>query len=60
MIVSDVGWALWATIQRGISRISFDFDAYGAARWTRAQAAMDAPGFPRWLEAAARPPGTFA
>jgi thiamine kinase-like enzyme len=58
MIVSDVGWALWAAIQRAISRISFDFDAYGAARWTRARAAMDAPGFPRWLEAAARPPGS--
>jgi thiamine kinase-like enzyme len=57
MIVSDVGWALWATIQRAISRLSFDFDAYGAARWTRAQAAMDAPEFPRWLEAVVRPPG---
>jgi thiamine kinase-like enzyme len=57
IIVSDVGWALWAAIQRAISRISFDFDAYGAARWTRAQAAMDATEFPRWLEAVARAPG---
>jgi thiamine kinase-like enzyme len=57
MIVSDVGWALWAAIQRAISRISFDFDAYGAARWTRAEAAMDATEFPRWLEAVARAPG---
>jgi thiamine kinase-like enzyme len=57
MIVSDVGWALWATIQRAISRLSFDFDAYGAARWTRAEAAMDAPEFSRWLEAVVRPPG---
>ena len=28
MIVSDVGWALWAGIQRAISRIAFDFEAY--------------------------------
>jgi thiamine kinase-like enzyme len=56
MIVSDVGWTLWAAIQRAISRISFDFDAYGAGRWARAEAAMDAPEFPGWLEAAATPP----
>ena len=57
MIVSDVGWALWAAIQRSISRISFDFDAYGAARWARAEAAIDGAEFPRWLAAAAGPPG---
>ena len=51
MIVSDVGWALWAAIQRAISRIEFDFEAYGAARWTRAEAGMDSADFPRWLEA---------
>ncbi len=55
MIVSDVGWALWAGIQRAISRIAFDFEAYGAARWTRAEAAMDDPAFPRWLEAVTQP-----
>ncbi len=55
MIVSDVGWALWAAIQRAISRIAFDFEAYGAARWTRAEAAMDDPAFPQWLEAVTRP-----
>ena len=46
MIVSDVGWTLWAAIQTAISRIAFDFAAYGAARWTRAEAAMDSAGFP--------------
>ena len=45
MIVSDVGWTLWAAIQTAISRIAFDFAAYGAARWTRAEAAMDSPDF---------------
>jgi thiamine kinase-like enzyme len=58
MIVSDIGWALWAGIQTAISRIAFDFAAYGAARWQRAEAAMDAPEFPRWLEVVARPSGT--
>jgi thiamine kinase-like enzyme len=37
MIVSDVGWALWAAIQTGISRIAFDFPSYGGPRrrWMR-------------------------
>ncbi len=55
MIVSDVGWTLWAAIQTAISRIAFDFSAYGAARWTRAEAAMDSPDFPRLIDAVARP-----
>jgi thiamine kinase-like enzyme len=56
MIVSDVGWALWAAIQAAISRIAFDFAAYGAARWARAQTVMDSPDLPRWLEAVRRAP----
>ena len=55
MIVSDVGWALWAAIQTAISRIAFDFAAYGAARWRRAEAAMDSAEFPRWMDAVAPP-----
>jgi thiamine kinase-like enzyme len=51
MIVSDVGWALWAAIQAAISTIAFDFQAYGAQRWTRAEAKLDSPAFPGWLEA---------
>jgi thiamine kinase-like enzyme len=54
-ITSDVGWTLWAAIQTGISRIEFDFSAYGAARWARAGAAMDSLDFPRWIEAVRRP-----
>jgi thiamine kinase-like enzyme len=54
-IASDVGWAFWAVIQTAISRIAFDFAAYGANRWRRAETAMDSPDFPRWIEAAARP-----
>ena len=52
-IVSDVGWALWAAIQTAISRIAFDFAAYGAARWARAETAMDSLDFPGWIETVA-------
>ena len=55
MIVSDVGWTLWAAIQTAISRIAFDFSAYGAARWRRAETAMDSADFARWIDAVARP-----
>jgi thiamine kinase-like enzyme len=55
MIVSDVGWTLWAAIQTAVSRIAFDFSAYGAARWARAGMAMDSTEFPRWIDAVGRP-----
>jgi thiamine kinase-like enzyme len=51
MILSDVGWTLWAAIQATISRIDFDFRSYGANRWARATAKLAGPDFPRWLEA---------
>jgi thiamine kinase-like enzyme len=54
MIVSDVGWALWAAIQTAISEIAFDFAAYGAARWVRVEAAMDAGDFSRDLAVVTR------
>lgn len=49
MIVSDVGWALWATIQRRISKLDFDFATYGLNRWRRAEAKLDGPEFDAWL-----------
>jgi thiamine kinase-like enzyme len=55
MIVSDVGWALWAAIQTAISRIAFDFSAYGAARWTRAETGMDSADFASDLAVIRRP-----
>jgi len=57
-IAADVGWALWAAIQTAISRIAFDFRAYGDARWRRAEAAMDSRDFPGWLDAVRRPIGS--
>lgn len=54
MITSDAGWTLWAAIQAAVSRIEFDFREYGAARWARAEAAMDSPDLAGWLDAVTR------
>jgi thiamine kinase-like enzyme len=50
MIMSDVGWALWAAIQANISKITYDFWGWAVERWGRAVAKMDSPEFPTWLE----------
>jgi thiamine kinase-like enzyme len=53
MIMSDVGWTLWAAIQARISDIEYDFWGWAVDRWTRAQAMIDGPDFEGWLEATA-------
>ncbi len=50
MIISDVGWTLWAAIQAKISRIDFDFWGWAVERWARAEAKIDSADFPTWLE----------
>jgi thiamine kinase-like enzyme len=50
MIMSDVGWGLWAAIQAKISEIDYDFWGWAAERWDRAAAKFDSPEFPTWLE----------
>jgi thiamine kinase-like enzyme len=49
MIMSDVGWGLWAAIQASISKIQFDFWGWATERWVRASQKMDSPEFPAWL-----------
>ncbi|MBM2851032.1 MAG: thiK [Anaerolineales bacterium] len=51
MIMSDVGWTLWAAIQARISTIDFDFWGWAVERWARAAAKMDSPEFDPWLRA---------
>ncbi|MBL8045033.1 MAG: phosphotransferase [Anaerolineales bacterium] len=51
MIMSDVGWALWAAIQAQISTIEFDFWGWAVERWGRATAKMDAASFEDGLAA---------
>jgi len=55
MIMSDVGWALWAAIQAKISTIQYDFWGWAADRWARAEAKMDSREFPGWLEDVQKP-----
>jgi hypothetical protein len=50
MIMSDVGWTLWAAIQSDISAIDYDFGGWAEERWARAAAALDGPDFGRWLD----------
>lgn len=50
MIMSDVGWTLWAAIQAQISTIEYDFWGWATDRWARATTKMDAPAFREWLE----------
>ncbi|MBI4672609.1 MAG: phosphotransferase family protein [Chloroflexi bacterium] len=51
MIMSDVGWTLWAAIQHKISTIEYDFWGWAIDRWGRATQKMDAPQFREWLDA---------
>jgi thiamine kinase-like enzyme len=54
MIMSDVGWTLWAAIQAAISSIDYDFWGWAEERWARASAALDGRDFEGWLAEAAR------
>jgi thiamine kinase-like enzyme len=49
MIMSDVGWTLWAAIQAQISAIDYDFTGWAEERWARATAAFAQPAFEEWL-----------
>jgi thiamine kinase-like enzyme len=49
MIMSDVGWGLWAAIQAKISTIDFDFWGWAIERWGRAEEKMDSREFEGWV-----------
>ncbi len=50
MIMSDVGWGLWAAIQADISSIEFDFWGWAVERWGRAVEKMDSDDFSVWMK----------
>lgn len=50
MIMSDVGWGLWAAIQANISPIEFDFWGWAIERWSRAVEKMDSVDFSVWMK----------
>jgi thiamine kinase-like enzyme len=45
MIMSDVGWTLWAAIQAAISSIDYDFWGWAEERWARASTAFERDDF---------------
>ncbi len=49
MIMSDVGWTLWAAIQARISPIEYDFWGWAVERWTRAAAKLDSVALDDWI-----------
>ena len=51
MIMSDVGWGLWAAIQAKISTIKYDFWGWATERWGRAVQKLDSAEFETWLTA---------
>ena len=51
VIMSDVGWTLWAAIQACISTIEFDFWGWAEERWARAAAGIDSDDLDRWRRA---------
>ncbi|HLF73828.1 MAG TPA: choline/ethanolamine kinase family protein [Anaerolineales bacterium] len=54
MIMSDVGWGLWAAIQARVSSIDYDFWGWAEQRWGRAVAKMDSAEFRVWLQDVAK------
>ncbi len=50
MVMSDVGWGLWAAIQEKISTIEYDFWGWAIERWGRAEEKMDSAEFSVWLK----------
>jgi thiamine kinase-like enzyme len=50
MIMSDVGWGLWAAIQANISTIEFDFWGWAIERWGRAEQKMDSTEISVWMK----------
>ena len=50
MIMSDVGWTLWAAIQAKISKIDFDFWGWAEQRWSRASLKLNTLEFEAWLK----------
>jgi len=49
MIMSDVGWGLWAAIQADMSKIKYDFWGWAIERWGRVVEKLDSIEFPGWL-----------
>lgn len=54
MVMSDVGWSLWAAISARISTLDFDFWGWAVERKERAAEKVFGPDFAGWLRDAGR------
>jgi thiamine kinase-like enzyme len=50
MIMSDVGWTLWAAIQARISTIEYDFWGWAVERSSRFIEKIESENYSKWLE----------
>lgn len=50
--MADILWTLWASIQNHISKLDFDYWAYGMNRFNRAMNAIHSDNWNKWLEIA--------
>jgi thiamine kinase-like enzyme len=55
MVMSDVGWTLWAAIQAAVSPIDYDFWGWAEERWGRAAAKLESVDLGRWIAVAGDP-----
>ena len=49
-LMSKYGWTLWASIQDGVSKLDFDFWAWGMEKYERAVEEFDGPAFEQLCE----------
>ena len=52
-VMSELREGMWATVQRAISTLDTDFDAYARERFTSASRLVADPAYERWLADAA-------
>ncbi len=48
-ITADLWWSIWAFIQERVSKLDFDYRAYGNGRLDRLRGNAADPGYPTWL-----------
>lgn len=60
MLLSDIGWTLWAAIQWKVSTIDFDFWSWVDQRWGRARTTLRSPEYREWLDILERSEPTIA
>jgi thiamine kinase-like enzyme len=48
-IMSDLREAMWAQVQRGVSKLDFDYEGYGQKYFDRFEANTSGSDYQRWL-----------